>query len=439
MVKTLLPNVLGVYLITWLALRLLDVTIERRRLVVFSMIHTIMLVFLDLWLDMPSSITSGASVIYILSAIALLKVPPLSAIMLRAIALCVIIPGKWLLSAGILEPSWGLLTQALDKDPIATYILAHLFVFAVLGLARFYQPLRTLIGQRGWPKWPAASLEGAILGSGFVILASLFGSYILASHEAGPRLLSIGVCIVIGLPLLVLYFKRVQTGTRDQALLVLQREQLSVQEHAIEAMREQRHEIINDLAVISAYLQTDMYDKALQSVEFLAAKLADKYNYAELPKDAWLSTITVKKQQAYHLGIKLITSVEAESPTNFNEQRLLPKAAAILLDNAFEAVRREQHPWVKLTWRQVDGDRVLSVENNGPAIAKHELSKVFQYGYSSKSGPDRGWGLAICKRIAAELGGELSVRTSPESTKFTLFLPSKSIWQLEAAATDEDD
>ena len=107
-------------------------------------------------------------------------------------------------------------------------------------------------------------------------------------------------------------------------------------------MREQRHEIINDLAVISAYLQTDMYDKALQSVEFLAAKLADKYNYAELPKDAWLSTITVKKQRAATSASSSLRRW-AESPTNFNEQRLLP-AAAILLDNAFEAVRREQHP-----------------------------------------------------------------------------------------------
>ena len=240
--------------------------------------------------------------------------------------------------------------------------------------------------------------------------------------------------------IMIIYSKRLHASIRTKALLESQQERLDIRENAIEAMREQRHEILNDLAVVSAYMQMGMPSKARQAVDFLAAKLADKYNYSELPKDAWLSMIGRKQRRAAQLGIELAIHLEAETPTDFNEQRLLPKVAALLLDNAFDAVNRDAEPRIELVWRHVGQNRLLSVENNGPIIPSDRLDRLFEYGYSSKSGPDRGWGLTICKRIAAELGGKLSVRTSAKSTKFILLLIRKELQGLaEAAATREEN
>ncbi|NMB24654.1 MAG: hypothetical protein GX986_03890 [Firmicutes bacterium] len=249
------------------------------------------------------------------------------------------------------------------------------------------------------------------------------------------------LCISLGAAYttMIIYSKLLQNNVRAELMQSLQKEQLEIQESAIEAMREQRHEILNDLAVISSYMQLGMFSKARQALDFLTAKLADRYNYSELPKDAWLSMIQQKQQQANLMDIELVIRLETDSPSDFNEQRLLPKVATLLLDNAFEAVSTEPNPRVEFIWRYVGHYRILSVENNGPAIPTDELDKLFEYGYSSKPGPNRGWGLPLCKRIAIELGGSLSVRTSVHSTKFIFLLVDRGQEAFaEVAVTRED-
>lgn len=278
----------------------------------------------------------------------------------------------------------------------------------------------------------------ATLGIGLVLFTSHFTYVSMATP--GFTVGFYFVCVCLGaLPLIVIiHLKRFQNNVKDQALVELQQERIAVQENVLGAMRELRHEITNELALVSAYIQMGMDDKALQSVEFIAARLADRYNYVALPKDAWLATINAKQQQAFRLGIQLITFIETDNPTNLNEQRLLPKVAANLLDNAFEAVASIENPQVVFIWKRVGQDRLLSVTNNGPAIPPSEAEKLFDYGYSSKPGESKGWGLSICKRIAAELGGELSASSNSEMTDFTLFLPAKCQEYLaEAAATNE--
>jgi sensor histidine kinase regulating citrate/malate metabolism len=276
------------------------------------------------------------------------------------------------------------------------------------------------------------------LGIGLFLLTSYFTCMLLVTPGLPVGFSSLCICLS-ALPLIVIiHLKRIQNNVKDQTLLELQQEQIAVQENALEATRELRHEITNELALVSAYIQMGLDEKALQSVEFIAARLADRYNYVALPKDAWLTTINAKQQQASRLGVQLITFIEADDPTSINEQRLLPMVAANLLDNAFEAVAAVENPQVLFLWRQMGQARLLSVRNNGPAIPSGEADKLFDYGYSSKTGHDKGWGLAICKRIATELGGELLVSSNPEMTDFTLFLPAKCQEHLaEVAATSK--
>lgn len=260
---------------------------------------------------------------------------------------------------------------------------------------------------------------------GIIFFAQGIAVYAAASL-AGPQS-TVPLCISLGATYtaVIIYAKHLQINVKRELMQNLENEQLEVQASAIEAMREQRHDILNELAIISSYVQMGMPGKAKEALDFLAAKLADKYNYSELPKDAWLSMINQKQQLAALLDIELTICLEADSPSDFNEQRLLPKAVALLLDNAFDAVSREPHPKVELIWKQVGHCRILSVENNGPLIPADELDRLFEYGYSSKPGPNRGWGLPLCRCIAAELGGGLSVRSSPYSTKFIFMLVGK--------------
>jgi len=71
------------------------------------------------------------------------------------------------------------------------------------------------------------------------------------------------------------------------------------------------------------------------------------------------------------------------------------------------------------------GDKaVLDVSDNGPSIAADQMEAVFKpFGVGGRL-HGAGVGLAISRRIAEELGGELEVSTTDDGeTRFRLTLP----------------
>lgn len=202
--------------------------------------------------------------------------------------------------------------------------------------------------------------------------------------------------------------------------------QHAIQKFAVKTLREERHEFINELTLISTYLQMGKIDEAIVCIDYSSAKLADRNNYATLPHDAWLTVLQSKEQEAKEKKIDFKTNVEANAPYHFLEQRLLPKLIINLVDNAFQAVANQSNPEVTLSWScNVKGERLLTVTNNGPQISPLNSKRIFQGGVTTKkdSSGNHGWGLLICRDIARELGGSLTFESKPEQTAFTLTLP----------------
>lgn len=433
--QALFLECIATFMIIWVSLRLLDVAVEVKRLLLFAIAHVLLTTLTHRVLNIPDSFTLYESLVYLLLALFLLRLPPVTALMSRAIGLSLVVFGKWVYHPDVLR------VNANTASMLEVYVnIGWLATLIALVLLSFIYAWRLPFLVKKWKNQrdDVVDLEAVVFGLGSLLLASYYGYILLAIPAEGSWAFYRWIGLATLPPITIIYFRKIQTIAKDHALLHLQEDRLAIQENAIEAMREQRHEIINDLALISAYIQMGMDEKALDSIDFIAAELADQYNYAALPKDAWVTTINAKQQQASHLGVQLLTFIEAEPPADLNEQRLLPKVVANLLNNAFEAVRRRNRPQVVLIWKQVGEDRLLSVMNNGPAIPADELVKIFDYGYSSKPGYGKGWGLAICKRIAAELGGELSAKSTAEMTEFTLLLPAKSLeYEAQAAAAAE--
>jgi signal transduction histidine kinase len=66
---------------------------------------------------------------------------------------------------------------------------------------------------------------------------------------------------------------------------------------------------------------------------------------------------------------------------------------------------------------------IIEVIDTGPGIPADAVDKIFQAYYSTKKG-GTGLGLPMSKRIVADHGGELRVRSEPgKGTDFTLELP----------------
>ncbi len=137
--------------------------------------------------------------------------------------------------------------------------------------------------------------------------------------------------------------------------------------------------------------------------------------------------IALRKAESSGLrGRALIEVATGVEPKVLATRTNIVQIALTLLANAIQraAGRAEGQGVVRVTTAMLKGKAVLDVCDNGPAIGKDQLSNVFKpFGVGGRL-QGAGVGLAISKRIAGELGGELQVSSSDDKeTRFRLTLP----------------
>jgi signal transduction histidine kinase len=93
-----------------------------------------------------------------------------------------------------------------------------------------------------------------------------------------------------------------------------------------------------------------------------------------------------------------------------------------LIDNAIDAV--DGRGSITLRTYVEGGRAVVEVIDDGPGIPREAQSHVFEPFYTTKEvGAGTGLGLDIVRRIVTGHGGEISVRSEPGETRFTVRLP----------------
>jgi two-component system, CitB family, sensor kinase len=83
-----------------------------------------------------------------------------------------------------------------------------------------------------------------------------------------------------------------------------------------------------------------------------------------------------------------------------------------LIDNALDAARGAEEPWVEVELTTEPDALVVRVEDSGPGVPPEVGDAVFEPGYSTK--PERGVGargvgLSLVRRLAERRGGSVSV------------------------------
>jgi signal transduction histidine kinase len=96
-----------------------------------------------------------------------------------------------------------------------------------------------------------------------------------------------------------------------------------------------------------------------------------------------------------------------------------------VLDNAVKYSPSEAP--IHIRARRTTGKVAVEVTDHGKGIPFHEQGRIFERFYRSPSVQERipgsGLGLSIASRILQAHGGELTVRSNPGETTFSLLLP----------------
>ena len=127
-------------------------------------------------------------------------------------------------------------------------------------------------------------------------------------------------------------------------------------------------------------------------------------------------------------GVRLVRDYEDLPPVQVNKQKTLQILVNLLSNGKYAVSRKEQDDKVitiQLGAQDADTLRV-DVIDNGVGIAKENLNRIFQHGFTTKT-DGHGFGLHSGALAAKEMGGTLSVHSGGlgEGATFTLVLPLK--------------
>jgi signal transduction histidine kinase len=143
-------------------------------------------------------------------------------------------------------------------------------------------------------------------------------------------------------------------------------------------------------------------------------------------------TAEAYRPQAEQKRIELIMDIDPHLPSVRSDSVRIQQVLGNLISNAIKYTPEGGH--VRIVARAGHADSApragpwawLRVIDDGPGIPQEQQSSVFDefVRLAPEAGPGSGVGLAISRRIARALRGEVTVRSNPDSgSEFTLWLP----------------
>lgn len=195
-----------------------------------------------------------------------------------------------------------------------------------------------------------------------------------------------------------------------------------------DALRSQRHEFMNKLHTIAGLIQIGEYDMVRQVVdqvndehqrllEFFLNRIRDP---------AVVGTLIGKVHHARERGITLTIDSNSHLTDPCPHREVVVTVLGNAIENAIEAMagqRSTVRQQVITVYLNDEGaDLVLRVMDTGPGVEPELLDKVFEDGVTTK-GPGRGFGLTLVNRLVSNIGGHLSIVSSPEGTSMEATLP----------------
>jgi signal transduction histidine kinase len=172
---------------------------------------------------------------------------------------------------------------------------------------------------------------------------------------------------------------------------------------------------------------TSHANEALESIGALF-KVADQGQTLINVNELVVETLQVLQKELDEYGIATSTRLAPDLPLIAGHRGQLREVVLNLVQNAIDAMGAftSTHRFLKLeTMRQGQDEVCLSIQDTGPGIEQQKITRVFDAFVTTKN-KGMGMGLAISRMIVERHGGQISVRSDPESgARFQIMLPTK--------------
>ncbi|MFC4321501.1 ATP-binding protein [Litchfieldia salsa] len=195
-----------------------------------------------------------------------------------------------------------------------------------------------------------------------------------------------------------------------------------------EDLRAQTHEYTNKLYVLSGLMQLGKYEEAIELIQIESSNhnMQNKILFEQIHDSKIQAILLGKVGKASEKKIQFTIDENSSIntlPKHINISQMIT-IVGNLIDNSFEAVEMKEKKVVTFFVTDMGKDIIIEVNDQGNGIPDKDIRKVFEFGYSTKSSSNRGYGLALVNQTVNELKGTIEIVSEKEKgTIFTVYLP----------------
>ena len=195
----------------------------------------------------------------------------------------------------------------------------------------------------------------------------------------------------------------------------------------LEDVRRRQHDFKNHLNTITSLMlvsdEKHMKETITRYMDSLNHSLEDMEKMLYIDNTVVTAILYNKINEAAQRKIEFKYNIQKDSKLPYKDHEL-SEILNNLLDNAFDAVL-DSNIEVKKVFLNIgclEDGCVMEIGNSGQRIQFNDICRIFEAGYTTKAGENRGYGLTNVKKIVESYGGRIQLSFENDFTIFSVRL-----------------
>lgn len=195
----------------------------------------------------------------------------------------------------------------------------------------------------------------------------------------------------------------------------------------LQDVRRRQHDFKNHLNTIYSLVlvsdEKNLKETIAQYMDSLNTSMENMEKVLQIDNTVVTAILYNKINEASKNGIEFKYAIQGGSIFPFKDYEL-SEVLNNLLDNAFEAVLNSKSDLKKvfLNIDYLEENYIIEIGNTGKRIEFNDIGKIFDLGYTTKKGENRGYGLYNVKKIVESYGGRIQLSFENSYTIFSIKL-----------------
>lgn len=187
-------------------------------------------------------------------------------------------------------------------------------------------------------------------------------------------------------------------------------------------LRSQKHDYLKHLQVVYSLLNNNLNNDAKDYITNISNSFRSKTS--RYGKVSYLDAIaSLKYEECLMKNINFDVYIQDFIDNLVIEPSDMSSVLLNIIDNAIDSLStiNKDNKYIKLFVYEDEFQYVISIKNNGPQI--YNTESIFEEGFSTKDGDNRGYGLYLVKNILDKYGYHIFASSDEFLTEFTILIP----------------